>query len=189
MTFWGPCYETQNNHKICSYSLILFVDFISQGFGQQTQSSSETTANKPNQDTAEQAASAGSLIKAGDELAKSRQYDKAAEAFRKAIALQPKSAIAHQHLGIALLNLGKASDALAETTLAIQIDPNSAPVYIDYGQVNQAMRRYQEAIQAYNEAVRLKPDSLNAYIRLGQIYDATLRYDEAVKAYEFAPFR
>jgi tetratricopeptide (TPR) repeat protein/predicted Ser/Thr protein kinase len=68
-----------------------------------------------------------------------KRYAAAADAFRRAVALQPKDAGLHRNLGDALARLGRGDDAVAE---------------------------YREAVELQRQQVRVRPDSGSALARL-----------------------
>ena len=125
-------------------------------------------------------------INRAKELLKSRQYEKAAEVLRQVIALEPDSAVAHSHLGIALLRVGHAREALASAQRAIELDPSYAFSYIVLGEANQAMNRFDEAIEAVRQAIRINPNYFDAYGVLGTLYGQTKRYEESLDAFNNA---
>ena len=131
-------------------------------------------------------ASAQDGINRATELLKSKQYEKAADVLRQVIALQPDSAVAHSHLGIAVLRAGRASEALALAQRAIELDPGYAFSYLVMGEANQAMNRFEEAIEAVRQAIRINPNYLDAYGVLGSLYGQTKRYEESLDAFNHA---
>jgi len=125
-------------------------------------------------------------INRAKELLKSRQYEKAADVLRQVIALQPDSAVAHSHLGFAVLRLGRAREALALAQRAIELDPEYSFSYLVLGDANQAMNRFDEAIEAVRQAIRINPDYFDAYGVLGSLYGETKRYEESLDAFNHA---
>lgn len=125
-------------------------------------------------------------ITRAQELLKSRQYEKAADVLRQVIALQPDSAVAHSHLGMAEVRVGRAKEALASAQRAIELDPNYAFSYLVLGEANQAMNRFDEAIEAVRQAIRINPNYFDAYGVLGSLYGQTKRYEESLDAFNHA---
>src|ERR1041384_3058245 len=87
----------------------LFLALFIPATGFASQNPSPQTQNREPQTKAD----AQALINQAKTLLQARQYEKAADALKQAIALQPDSAAAHAHLSIAALRLGRASEALA----------------------------------------------------------------------------
>ena len=65
-------------------------------------------------------------IKMGIKLEKEMKYEKAEDAFRKAIKYKPDLAKAWMHLGLVLGKLGKTTEAEDATSKAIELDPSIA---------------------------------------------------------------
>jgi tetratricopeptide (TPR) repeat protein len=126
------------------------------------------------------------VINRAKELLKSRQYEKAADVLRQAIALQPDSAVAHSHLAVALLRVGRAKEALASAQRGIELDPDYAFSYLVLGEANQAMNRFDEAIEAVRHAIQINPEYFDAYGVLGSLYGQTKRYEESLDAFNHA---
>lgn len=123
--------------------------------------------------------SAQDEINRAQQLLKSRQYEQAADILKQVIARQPDSAVAHSHLAIALVRVGRAKEALAFAQRAIELDPNYAFSYLVLGEANQAMNRFDEAIEAVKRAIQINPEYLDAYGVLGSLYGQTKRYEES----------
>ena len=130
--------------------------------------------------------SAQDSINRAKELLKSRQYEKAADVLRQVIASEPDSAVAHSHLGIAVLRVGRAKEALALAQRAIELDAGYAFSYLVLGEANQAMNRFDDAIEAVRHAIQINPDYFDAYGVLGSLYGQTKRYEESLDAFNHA---
>jgi tetratricopeptide (TPR) repeat protein len=126
------------------------------------------------------------VINRAKELLKSRQYEKAADLLRQVVAQQPDSAVANSHLGIAVLRVGNAKEALALAQHAIELDPGYAFSYLVLAEANQAMNRFDEAIEAVRQAIRINPTYFEAYGVLGSLYGQTKRYEESLDAFNHA---
>ncbi len=90
---------------------------------------------------------------------------------RKAIALEPEYATAHQWYGIHYLTpMGRLEEAIAETRRAQQLDPLSAVFNAFVGASLYFARRYDEAIEECRKAIDLHPDFGVAHWYLGRAY-------------------
>jgi eukaryotic-like serine/threonine-protein kinase len=98
---------------------------------------------------------------------------------RKALALDPNYATAHQWLGEHLLDLGRFPEALAEARTAVQLDPLSQPILNCLGLTLWYSGRTDEAIEVFRS--ELARDSslggpwynlVGAYITAGRLGDA-----------------
>jgi tetratricopeptide (TPR) repeat protein/predicted Ser/Thr protein kinase len=94
--------------------------------------------------------------------------EKAIDLERRALAIDPDLAEAHQWLGAALLNLGRVDDAMAAMREAIRLEP-------DNGQAHQGLARvlwvgkgdFAAAIPEFERAIALNPDAGYSYLQLG----------------------
>jgi len=77
----------------------------------------------------------------GREAAKNKQWDKAIEAFQKAVQADPKEANNYNNLGLAYKGAGKLDEAIKAYSGAIEAEPNSANSYINRGLVYSAQKR------------------------------------------------
>src|SRR5215213_9190854 len=103
--------------------------------------------------------------------------------FKRAIALNPSYAGAHQWYGSLLMSRGQTEEALAETKRAQQLDPLSLIVDMGLGGLYIYARRFDEAI-AYLEKVRdLHPEAFQPDSNLAYIYEIKGMKDEAVASY------
>jgi DNA-binding winged helix-turn-helix (wHTH) protein/TolB-like protein/Flp pilus assembly protein TadD len=100
---------------------------------------------------------------------------------RKAIALEPEYATAHQWYGIHYLApMGRLEEAIAETRRARQLDPLSAVFNAFVGASLFFARRYDEAIEECRKTVDLHPDFGVAHWYLGRAYLQKRRFPEAL---------
>jgi DNA-binding winged helix-turn-helix (wHTH) protein/TolB-like protein len=106
---------------------------------------------------------------------------------RRAIALGPDYATAHQWFGIHYLApTGRLEEAIAETRRARQIDPLSAVFNAFVGASLYFARRYDEAIEESRKTVDLHPDFGVAHWYLGRAYLQKGRFPEALAALQKA---
>jgi serine/threonine-protein kinase len=74
-----------------------------------------------------------------------REWDKAEQAYRRAIELNPGSAIGHHFFGWFLSHMGRHDEAIAMLTRARELDPLSGPINADLAAAYLHARRYDEA--------------------------------------------
>lgn len=98
---------------------------------------------------------------------KLRCYQEAEECCRRAVALKPGLAAAHQALGAALQCLGRMEEALASYRTAIRHDPASAEAHYLLANALKDLGMMSEAIDHYRRAVEIRPDFLEALSNLG----------------------
>jgi DNA-binding winged helix-turn-helix (wHTH) protein/Flp pilus assembly protein TadD len=109
------------------------------------------------------------------------EWAEAESLYRKAIALEPKYATAHQWFGIHYLApMGRLEEAIAETRRARQLDPLSPVFNAFVGGALYFARRYDEAIEECRKTIDLHPDFGVAHWYLGRAYLQKGRHQEAL---------
>lgn len=106
--------------------------------------------------------------------------------FKRAIALDPSSAIAHHWYGEHFINIGKAERAVSELKYARDLDPLSLPVNSTLGRVYRDAQRYEEAIQQCQKTLELDPNSSMGHWCLAQAYMGERRYSTAIPELQLA---
>jgi tetratricopeptide (TPR) repeat protein len=104
---------------------------------------------------------------------------RAAECYRRALALEP-SAHAHHGLANALLYAGDAAAAEGEYRAALALEPESAAYRFDLANALHTEGRANEALPLYEEALRLAPDFQAAHVNLAALLEHLGRLDEAL---------
>jgi DNA-binding winged helix-turn-helix (wHTH) protein/TolB-like protein len=100
--------------------------------------------------------------------------------FKRAIALNPGYATAHQWYSIYLLSAGRPNEAFQEIYLARQYDPLSLSINTDIGFHYHYNRQYDEALKQLTTVLAMKKDFPLAHLWLGRSYQQLGRYDEAL---------
>ncbi|NTU42343.1 MAG: tetratricopeptide repeat protein [Nitrospirales bacterium] len=111
----------------------------------------------------------------------SKDFERAATEFRRAIGLAPSSSntqATYGYLAQTYLKLGKPDNAEATYKEAIKASPSSDAAHLALANFYFDRKRYQEAETEYASAIRLNPSEQNIY-SLGQLYLTTSRLDEA----------
>lgn len=114
------------------------------------------------------------------------EHEKAANACRKALEIEPGFAEMHSNLGNALKDLSRFDEAIAAYVRALELKPALAETHNNLGIVLKHRRRFGEAIEAYTRAIQLKPGYAEAHHHLGVALIEAGRYDEAVAAFSQA---
>ena len=104
----------------------------------------------------------------------------------KAIALDAKSAMAHNSRGNVLKELKRLDEALASYERAIQLAAAYSEAYNNRGTVLQELGRLDEALASYERAIQLKTDYAEAYYNRGNALQALRRFDAALASHEQA---
>src|SRR5205823_12437691 len=74
--------------------------------------------------------------------------------FRSAVAADPDSTEAHNHLGVALAKTGDVEGAIAEFRKAIELQPSESSAYNNLGGLLAASGKLENAIDQLREAIR-----------------------------------
>ncbi len=116
---------------------------------------------------------------------KSRMYDKAVDAYQKAIEAKPDDATYYNNLGNVYATMGKTTEAAEEFQKAAEMDPtHAARYYFNYGAVMYNMGNMDDSATALRKAIELDPNFADAHFWLGQalVGKATLTPDGKVIA-------
>jgi len=98
----------------------------------------------------------------GLQQARRGEFMAAADDFRAALAIDPSAAEAHNNLGMALLELGRAHDAAAAFARAVAVEPQRGMFSSNLARALVAAGRPDEAVAPCREALRLDPDDQDA---------------------------
>lgn len=104
--------------------------------------------------------------------------------FKKALAMNPNSAITHYHYAWGLYLFGRMDEAIAEHKLAQRFDPFNPQHTAYLGSLYCYAGRYQEAIKEANKSFELQKDYDAGYLVLGLAYLGMGKTDEAIKAHK-----
>jgi tetratricopeptide (TPR) repeat protein len=123
---------------------------------------------------------AASHANLGQALNSLGRHAEAAEALRRAIALQP-GARPHYALGAALLALGDAQAALESFDRALALLPAFAEAHNSRGLALHRLGRTDEAIDSFEAAIRLQPAEPAAYVNAANALADAGRLDRALE--------
>jgi tetratricopeptide (TPR) repeat protein len=120
-------------------------------------------------------AEANKLAREGSEAAKSKDWDKAIESFRKAAEMDRKFG---QYLAAALQQRAAAAiadrrfpEALADFDEAIKTNPRDASILERRAAIEMKMNEVDKALADYNEAIKLSPGEVRYYLYRSYIYE------------------
>jgi TolB-like protein/DNA-binding winged helix-turn-helix (wHTH) protein len=100
--------------------------------------------------------------------------------FRRAIALDPNSAVAHKSYAEFLMHGARSAEAIAEMERARDLDPLSLIVNTLVGFAYHNARQYDRAIEEYEKVIQLDPQFAPAHYFLGAALTNIGQYDEAI---------
>lgn len=105
---------------------------------------------------------------------------------KRAISIDPRSAMAHCNLGIVLLALGCRQDALACFDKAVALQPTFGDAHYRRGLVLHAQERFEEAISSFDKALKFDPRRFFMFMSKGDTHHALRDLDAAITCYSQA---
>lgn len=93
--------------------------------------------------------------------------DRAIEAARKVIELNPRSEVAVYNLGIMFQKLKRYEEAIAAFQQAIGLKPDYDYAWFNIGLCFSQLKRYRESIGAFQKFVEIVPDSVDGWLQIG----------------------
>lgn len=108
----------------------------------------------------------------------------AADAFRQATTLAPRSAPLHHRLGTALVMMGKADEARREFETALEVSPRYAKAHYSLGLLFEDRGDDEGARAAYAAAIQNAPTYAPARVRLADVLRRRGRFQEALAEYD-----
>lgn len=118
-----------------------------------------------------------------DAYLKIGEPEKAVNAYKTSISLNPNRDDTYLKLGNLFFSLGRYTEAEAEYTAAVNLNPGATNIF-SLGQLYLSTDRLGEAVEQFEKVVDLTPENVNGYYGLGQAYGKMGDYEEAVKQFE-----
>lgn len=140
--------------------------------------SAATSQNTPPKPPAREEAYRANNI--GVALLEQYKHKEAADAFKRALQLDPGLTLARINLGIALFNMPDLPAAQRELQSAATAAPNAPQPHYLLGLLAKAQNRAPEAIAAFQKVLAIDPQDVGANVNLGQLYAQQRKYAEAV---------
>ena len=113
-----------------------------------------------------------------------QQTDQAVEAYRKAMAIDPRLPISYKALGLTLLGSKRFEDAVPVWQELIKLSPSDSSALTGLANTLLGLKRYGEAAGALESAVKLNPQLLDLYIQIGSDYLKAGDTEKALAAYQ-----
>jgi TolB-like protein/Flp pilus assembly protein TadD len=113
-------------------------------------------------------------------------WEAAGSEYRRALALNPGYATAHQWYGWHLMVTGHTADGIAELRTAENLDPLAAILAADLADALCIARLYDDSLQQSRKALELHPNFAVAHYELGQTFVQMHRHDEAIAEFRTA---
>ncbi len=95
------------------------------------------------------------------------QYQKAINAFKQAISLDPSNSHNFRALGMSYYGLEQYDEAINATKRAIELNPQDAGAYDYLGMAYGNMKQYAEMSKAFKKSIELDPQNATHYASLG----------------------
>jgi tetratricopeptide (TPR) repeat protein len=125
-------------------------------------------------------------LETGAILHELEEYNKALEAYEKALHLDQNKAEIYKKKGDTLTCLKQYLDALISYKQATRLQPDFIEAYIAQCEPFTQLKRYKDALTLSEQAIRLDPNNILAYKKKGNALDNLKQYEEALTAYEQA---
>jgi TolB-like protein/Tfp pilus assembly protein PilF len=101
--------------------------------------------------------------------------------YKRAIALNPNYATAHQWYGELLSCVGRFDEAAAEFRRALELEPLSLPINWDYSRFFYHSRQLDQALAQHKKTIELDPGFARARRTLVEVYRVKKDYSEAIE--------
>ena len=125
-------------------------------------------------------------IREGNACFNNKEYEKALEAYAKALELDPEYVYAYNGRGNAYKALGEYEKAVSDYDRALELDPEYVYAYNGRGNAYKALGKYEKAVSDYDRALELDPEYVYAYNGRGNAYKALGEYERAMSDYDRA---
>ncbi|HMF58231.1 MAG TPA: tetratricopeptide repeat protein [Pyrinomonadaceae bacterium] len=126
------------------------------------------------------------LLREAAELLQAGRIDEAEPLVRRAVAVAPQTADAHNLLGAILDQRGRTEDAEREYREALRLNPRSISARANLGVLLARTNRSDQAIQMFESVLTELPDHPQAVMNLGLLYAARGDYNRALPLLERA---
>ena len=115
-----------------------------------------------------------------------RDWAGAERSFRRALALNPSNATAHEGYAMYSVAIGQPTEALAEIRRAEKLDPLSLLIKADKGCILYYARQPDEAINELLETIDMDPNFAITHFFLGQAYELKGMFSQAIAEFQKA---
>jgi predicted O-linked N-acetylglucosamine transferase (SPINDLY family) len=106
--------------------------------------------------------------------------------YRRAIALRPGAASAHNNLAVACREAGLTAEAIAASRSAVMLAPHRVEMHLNLGNLLRESGDVDEAIAAHHQGLRVAPNFALGFSNLGVALQEAGRVEEAIESYRQA---
>jgi len=110
-----------------------------------------------------------SFLRAADQFIKGKDFDRAVQACRKALQLNPKNAEAHHALAFALKNKGRLKEGTPHLLEAVRLDPNHVDARYNLGLAMTYEGKLDQATAHFSKVLQLDPNHAKAHCDLASV--------------------
>jgi tetratricopeptide (TPR) repeat protein len=110
-----------------------------------------------------------------------KEYKKAIDAYRKAIALDRDNLDAIRGLAENLMNDGQTEAALEQYKVIADANPEDAQTYVRIAEIYRRSGKFDLALENLKKAQSMVPDSIDVPYNIARVYQAQGRYDDAAQ--------
>ena len=114
------------------------------------------------------------------------KYKEAADAFKRALQIDSKLALARINLSIALFNVPDLPGSQREAQAAIALAPNAPQPHYILGLIAKSQARPDDAVAPFQQVLKIDPNDVGANVNLGQIYSTQRKFPEAIALFRVA---
>jgi tetratricopeptide (TPR) repeat protein len=111
-----------------------------------------------------------------------REYKLAVSVWQHVVLLNPKNPNAYSNIAIALLQLGRLDEAIAQLRVALDLGPDYG-VYSNLGMIYYQQKRWAESADAYEKALKMKGTDYRVWGNLGLAFEWLKQSPSAAAAY------
>ncbi|HEX8521675.1 MAG TPA: tetratricopeptide repeat protein [Tepidisphaeraceae bacterium] len=116
----------------------------------------------------------------------SRAFANAETLWRDTLARNPSAWIAHNNLGVILLERNDLPGATGHFQSALNLKPDHPEARLNLGMVAEKQQHWDDAVRWYHDALEVRPDYPEAYYNLGGVLAKQNELPQAIKAYQRA---
>ena len=106
--------------------------------------------------------------------------------FKQAIEINPNYAAPHEMYAHLLSNLGRHTEALAESSRGLELNPLSLISNAIRGQILFFAGRYDDAVAHLQKAIDVEPNFWISHLTLGKVYERKKMYPQAIAEFQRA---